>query len=129
MKSLVLAVTSSFFIGSSFIVHNKGLKATQGSASGAVPRERIDFDDKDLESEESLWNLYGRWMSYYQVTHDPKEKQERFKIFKENVHFIHDFRKNDNSFGLALNKFADISGDEYARDWMGCRVPIDDESD
>ncbi|KAG6531579.1 thiol protease SEN102-like [Zingiber officinale] len=79
-----------------------------------VATEAIPFEDKDLASEESLWNLYERWRSHHTVTRDLDEKKKRFNVFKENVKFIHEFnQRKEVPYKLRLNKFGDMTNQEF----------------
>lgn len=72
--------------------------------------QRFEFDEKELESEESLWKLYERWMRYHNVSRNPEEKQKRFEVFKEKAFLVHNNNKNkmDLPYKLELNMFADM---------------------
>uniref|UniRef100_A0A6V7QT32 Uncharacterized protein n=1 Tax=Ananas comosus var. bracteatus TaxID=296719 RepID=A0A6V7QT32_ANACO len=87
------------------------------SASHSIP-----FDEKDLASEESLWNLYERWRSHHTVSRDLGEKHKRFNVFKENVKFIHEFNKKDEPYKLKLNKFGDMTSEEFKRTYAGSKI-------
>lgn len=82
----------------------------------------IPFDEKDLATEESLWNLYERWRSHHTVSRDLDEKDKRFNVFKENVEFIHEFNKKDEPYKLALNKFGDMTNQEFRSWYAGSKV-------
>lgn len=82
----------------------------------------IDFQEKDLSSEESLWDLYERWRSHHTVSRDLNEKHRRFNVFKENVKFIHEFNKKDAPYKLKLNKFGDMTKHEFRSTYAGSRV-------
>nr|AAD28477.1 papain-like cysteine protease [Sandersonia aurantiaca] len=83
----------------------------------------IPIKEKDLESEDSLWSLYERWRSHHAVSRDLDQKQKRFNVFKENVKFIHEFNKNkDVTFKLALNKFGDMTNQEFRAKYAGSKV-------
>ncbi|XP_042020413.1 vignain-like [Salvia splendens] len=73
----------------------------------------IDFTEKDLSSDESLWDLYKRWRSHHTVSRDLAEKQRRFNVFKANVHHIHTVNKMDKPYKLRLNKYADMTNHEF----------------
>ncbi|KAK8921688.1 Thiol protease SEN102 [Platanthera zijinensis] len=76
--------------------------------------------DKDLETEESLWNLYERWQRHHDVSLDRNEKQRRFKAFMNNARYIHQFNKrNDTTFKLGLNNFADLTHEEISSTYKG----------
>ncbi|KAF9602988.1 hypothetical protein IFM89_033286 [Coptis chinensis] len=84
--------------------------------------QSFEFDEKDLESEESLWDLYERWRSHHTHSRDPKEKHKRFNVFKMNVKFIHEFNKKDKPYKLRLNKFGDMTSHEFKSSYAGSKV-------
>ncbi|CAM8947605.1 unnamed protein product [Rhodiola kirilowii] len=48
--------------------------------------ESFDYQDKDLASDESLWDLYERWRSHHRISHDDlAEKKRHFNVFKANL--------------------------------------------
>lgn len=73
----------------------------------------ILFSEEDLATEESLWDLYERWQSHHGVAQSHYEKHLRFDIFKENAKYIHESNKMEKSYALSLNKFADMTRDEF----------------
>ncbi|KAK1293949.1 Vignain [Acorus calamus] len=91
-------------------------------AVAASISDAIHFDEKDLASEESLWDLYERWRSHHTVSRDLGEKNKRFNVFKENVRFIHEFNKGDKPFKLRLNRFGDMTNQEFRRAYAGSKV-------
>lgn len=60
----------------------------------------MEFKEKDLASEESLWDLYERWRSHHTVSRDLSEKQKRFNVYKANVHQIHKVNQKDKAYNL-----------------------------
>ncbi|KAF3337239.1 KDEL-tailed cysteine endopeptidase CEP1 [Carex littledalei] len=82
----------------------------------------IPFNEKDLESEESLWDLYERWQRHHAVPRGHHEKHKRFGVFKENAKFIHEFNKKGKPYKLALNKFGDLTKEEFKGSYAGSRV-------
>lgn len=83
----------------------------------------IDFTEKDLASEESLWALYERWSVEYKVVRDLSEKTRRFDVFKENARHIYQFNQGNSSYKLSLNLFGDMTGDETRRAYR-CSVGV-----
>ncbi|KAI3467625.1 hypothetical protein Pfo_024288 [Paulownia fortunei] len=73
----------------------------------------IEFTEKDLVSDESLWDLYERWRSHHTVSRDLTEKRKRFNVFKANVQHIHKVNQMDKPYKLKLNKFADMTNHEF----------------
>ncbi|PAN42428.1 hypothetical protein PAHAL_8G131700 [Panicum hallii] len=85
----------------------------------------IPFTEEDLASEESLRGLYERWRRHYMVARtglQEDDKARRFNVFKENVRYIHEANKKERPFRLALNKFADMTTDEFRRTYASSRM-------
>ncbi|GAB4860551.1 hypothetical protein Ancab_035712 [Ancistrocladus abbreviatus] len=75
--------------------------------------ESLDFTEKDLETDENLWDLYQRWRSLHTVSKNLEDKHKRFDVFKENVRYIHKVNQMDKPYKLNLNKFAHMTNDEF----------------
>lgn len=84
--------------------------------------EAFDFHEKDLGSEESLWDLYERWRSHHTVSTSLGQKHLRFNVFKENVMHVHNTNKMDKPYKLKLNKFADMTNHEFSSTYAGSKV-------
>lgn len=84
--------------------------------------ESLDFQEKDLASDESLWDLYERWRSHHTVSRSIDEKHKRFNVFKANVMHVHNTNKLDRPYKLRLNKFADMTNLEFRSIYAGSKV-------
>ncbi|GMH23438.1 hypothetical protein Nepgr_025281 [Nepenthes gracilis] len=84
--------------------------------------EGFHFHEKDLQSEESLWDLYERWRSHHTVSRSLEDKHKRFNVFKENVKYIHEVNKMDKPYKLKLNKFADLTNHEFRSLYAGSKI-------
>ncbi|PON85243.1 Cyseine protease [Trema orientale] len=84
--------------------------------------ESFDFHEEELESEESLWDLYGRWRSQHTVSRSLDEKHKRFNVFKENVKHVHNTNKKDKPYKLKLNKFADMTNHEFRSTYADSKI-------
>ncbi|CDP13261.1 unnamed protein product [Coffea canephora] len=81
----------------------------------------MEITERDLASEESLWDLYERWRSHHTVSRDLSEKRKRFNVFKANVHHIHKVNQKDKPYKLKLNSFADMTNHEF-REFYSSKV-------
>ncbi|CAO2040335.1 unnamed protein product [Urochloa humidicola] len=61
------------------------------------------FTEEDLESDEALWELYGRWAAHHEVVRE----LDRFPSFKANAHRQHSKKM------MGLNVFGDRSFNEF----------------
>ncbi|KAG0478029.1 hypothetical protein HPP92_012748 [Vanilla planifolia] len=68
-------------------------------------------------------NLYERWRSHHTVWRDLDENQKRFNVFKDNARYIHEFYEcKDVPYKLRLNKFADMTNQEFRAAYDGYRI-------
>ncbi|EEF31237.1 senescence-specific cysteine protease SAG39 [Ricinus communis] len=63
----------------------------------------------------SIHEKHEEWMTRFKrVYSDAKEKEIRYKIFKENVQRIESFNKaSEKSYKLGINQFADLTNEEF----------------
>ncbi|WOL01410.1 hypothetical protein Cni_G10126 [Canna indica] len=87
------------------------------SASASFP-----FNEVDLASDENLWALYERWQSHHGVPRSPDEKRMRFDVFKVNTNYVFESNKNTKPYKLSLNKFGDMTKEEFRRTYTGLRM-------
>jgi C1A family cysteine protease len=71
-------------------------------------------------NNEELKSLWSSWKSYYSKTYGLAEEAARFAIFVENYKRIIEFNGENEDVKLALNKFADITGEEFKNLHAGC---------
>ncbi|CAL5014083.1 unnamed protein product [Urochloa decumbens] len=92
------------------------------ASSAPAPAAAIEFGAEDLASEDALWALYERWRGVHAVARDLGDKARRFNVFKENARLIHDFNQRGEPYKLRLNRFGDLTADEFRRHYAGSRV-------
>ncbi|PWA58689.1 peptidase C1A [Artemisia annua] len=65
--------------------------------------------------ETSIYESHEQWMARYgRVYKDIYEKEQRSKIYQENVQYIQSFNNAMNkSYKLAVNEFADLTNEEF----------------
>ncbi|KAK4773015.1 hypothetical protein SAY87_028034 [Trapa incisa] len=72
--------------------------------------------DRELES------LYESWLARHGKAYNGLgEKALRFEIFKDNLRFIDEHNSMNRSYKLGLNKFADLTNEEYRAMFLGTR--------
>ncbi|GMJ13710.1 cysteine endopeptidase 1 [Hibiscus trionum] len=84
--------------------------------------EGFDFHEKDLASEDKLWDLYERWRSHHTVSRSLDEKHRRFNVFKQNVMHVHNTNSQGKPYKLKLNKFADMTNHEFRNAYAGSKI-------
>jgi KDEL-tailed cysteine endopeptidase len=120
-------VMTSFSKAALLLLFLAALWVLSASASDFTP----GFADEDLESEKSLRSLYDKWALQHRSSRslDSEEHAERFEIFKENVKYIDLVNKKDSPYKLGLNKFADLSNEEFKAIYMGTKMDLRGDRD
>ncbi|XP_078431015.1 cysteine proteinase mucunain-like [Wolffia australiana] len=75
-------------------------------------------------SEEEIKLLYEGWLVKHAKAYNGLgEKDQRFEIFKDNLRFIdeHNLPENGHSFRLGLNRFADLTNEEFRAAYLGVK--------
>jgi cathepsin L len=69
---------------------------------------------------------FTKWMQTHQKAYHHDEFQNKFNVFKANLDFI-DAHNADNTktHKVAVNKFADLTGEEFARFYLGTKITVD----
>ncbi|KAM0933932.1 putative actinidain [Dioscorea sansibarensis] len=77
------------------------------------------------EHDESQTRLiFEGWVNKHSKSYNSSsEKEERYKIFKDNLRFINEHNAGNHSFRVGLNVFADLTNEEYRRTYLGFQLP------
>ncbi|GAB4852247.1 hypothetical protein Ancab_016439 [Ancistrocladus abbreviatus] len=83
--------------------------------------------DKSTENgwrtDDEVMTLYESWLVKYGKNYNALgEKERRFEIFKDNLRFIDDHNSQNRNYKLGLNRFADLTNDEYRSMYLGTRL-------
>lgn len=66
--------------------------------------------------------MYEEWLVKHQKVYNGLgEKDERFQVFKDNLGFIDEHNAQNQTYKLGLNKFADMTNEEYRAMYLGTR--------
>eukprot|EP00250_Pteridium_aquilinum_P006407 c16344_g1_i1 orf=145-1239(+) len=84
--------------------------------------KHLEFTHEDLSSEEKLQELFEHWLHRHSKHYgEPSLKRSRFEIFKQNAIYIHHRNQGPHSHRLGLNRFADLTLEEFKRTHLGFR--------
>ncbi|KAM7251436.1 hypothetical protein ACFE04_023319 [Oxalis oulophora] len=115
----MMAVTIIFLL--SFI-------ATSSSASD-MSIITYDNNHQYFRTDDEVMSMYLSWVSKHGKNYNNgalgEEQEKRFNIFKDNLRFIdeHNYDKT-NTFKLGLNKFADLTNEEYRVLYLGTKSDV-----
>ncbi|XP_071742636.1 low-temperature-induced cysteine proteinase-like [Rutidosis leptorrhynchoides] len=95
--------------------------------SSALDMSIINYDethmnifDSSLRTDEAVNAMYESWLIKHGKFYNAiGEKETRFQIFKDNLKYIDSHNAGDQSYKLGLNKFADLTVDEYRLTYTG----------
>ncbi|KAL7085238.1 hypothetical protein ACP275_14G269800 [Erythranthe tilingii] len=89
----------------------------------------ISYDRKNnlagpgLRSHDEVVSMHESWMAEHGKSYNALgEKEKRLEIFKDNLRYIDEQNAMDNrTYKLGLNRFADLTNDEYRKTFLGSR--------
>ncbi|OVA15890.1 Granulin [Macleaya cordata] len=95
-------------------------------SSCALDMSIISFDEQSTSSsrtDKDLNDLYESWLVKHGKNYNALgEKERRFEIFKDNLKFIEEHNAEDRSYKVGLNKFADLTNEEYRQKFLGAKT-------
>lgn len=73
--------------------------------------------------DDALRNLYQHWLIKHGKAYNAiGEKEKRFEIFKDNLKFIDEHNSVRRTYKVGLNRFADLTNDEYREKHLGAKM-------
>ena len=73
-------------------------------------------------SEEEVMGMYQWWMAKHGKAYNGLgEKEKRFEIFRDNLKFIDEHNAQNRTYKVGLNRFADLTNEEYRAIYLGTR--------
>ncbi|KAG8497973.1 hypothetical protein CXB51_006916 [Gossypium anomalum] len=98
--------------------------------SSALDMSIIDYDLNHVSqqpqrqtTDTQVRRLYETWLvKHGKAYNDLGEKEKRFDIFKDNLKFIVEHNLVNRTYKVGLNRFADMTNEEYKAMYLGTRV-------
>ncbi|KAK7386410.1 hypothetical protein VNO78_26623 [Psophocarpus tetragonolobus] len=73
-------------------------------------------------TDNEVMTMYEEWLVKHQKVYNGLgERDKRFQVFKDNLRFIQEHNAQNNSYKVGLNKFADITNEEYRAMYLGTK--------
>ncbi|XP_057546206.1 cysteine proteinase mucunain-like [Amaranthus tricolor] len=97
------------------------------SLSFAIDRSIITYDrnhnivSSSARTDAEVMQIYESWLVKHRKNYNALgEKERRFEIFKDNLNLIDQHNSDESqTFKLGLNKFADLTNDEFRSIYLG----------
>ncbi|XP_068655965.1 cysteine proteinase mucunain-like [Aristolochia californica] len=96
------------------------------AVASAADMSIITYDEKhgmmEGRSDTEVRALYESWVVHHGKAYNALgEKDRRFEIFKDNLRFIDEQNAGNHTYKLGLNRFADLTNDEYRSTYLGAK--------
>ncbi|KAF4374068.1 cysteine proteinase mucunain isoform X2 [Cannabis sativa] len=74
-------------------------------------------------TEKEMRAMYESWLVHHGKAYNALgEKEKRFEIFKDNLKFVDEHNKESRTYKLGMNKFADLTNEEYRTIYLGTKM-------
>ncbi|GAV71856.1 Peptidase_C1 domain-containing protein/Granulin domain-containing protein/Inhibitor_I29 domain-containing protein [Cephalotus follicularis] len=98
--------------------------------SSALDMSIIDYDLKHghqvstpKRTDAQMRKMYEMWLLKHGKAYNALgEKEMRFEVFKDNLRFVDDHNSVNRTYKVGLNKFADLTNEEYRKIYLGTRM-------
>ncbi|TKY75032.1 Cysteine proteinase RD21a [Spatholobus suberectus] len=96
--------------------------------SSALDMSIISYDTTQADksawrSDKEVMSVYEQWLvEHGKVYNALSEKEKRFQIFKDNLKFIDEHNAENRTYKVGLNRFADLSNEEYRANYLGTKI-------
>ncbi|XP_043712590.1 cysteine proteinase RD21A-like isoform X1 [Telopea speciosissima] len=94
--------------------------------SSALDMSIISYDEKhgsNSRSHDEVMALYESWLVKHGKNYNALgEKEKKFEIFKDNLMFIDEHNAENHTYKLGLNRFADLTNEEYRAMYLGTKI-------
>nr|KYP48321.1 Cysteine proteinase RD21a [Cajanus cajan] len=96
---------------------------SSASDMSIISYDKGHADKGRWRSDEEVMSLYEQWvMKHGKAYNALGEKEKRFQVFKDNLRFIDLHNSANRTYRLGLNRFADLTNQEYRARYLGVKI-------
>ncbi|KAL4364342.1 hypothetical protein GQ457_04G002700 [Hibiscus cannabinus] len=102
--------------------------------ASALDMSIIDYDlnhglRQQISNEAQVMRMFEMWLVKHGKNYNALgEKEKRFEIFKDNLMFVQEHNSVNRTYKVGLNRFADLTNEEYRTMYLGTRVDLNTRS-
>jgi cathepsin L len=78
-------------------------------------------------NEFEVQTRFTQWMQTYKKSYHHEEFQHRYRVFKANLAFVESHNAANKSFTVAMNKFGDLTAEEFGQMYRGTTYTFEGE--
>lgn len=80
----------------------------------------VGYSQEDVALPSRILDLFSSWsVKHSKVYVTPKEKVQRYEVFRQNLKHIVETNRRNGSYWLGLNQFADVAHEEFKAGYLG----------
>lgn len=90
-----------------------------------ISYDKTHSDKSSRRSDKEVKTIYEEWRVKHGKLNnniDGSEKDKRFEIFKDHLKFIDEHNAENRTYKVGLNRFADLSNEEYRSSYLGTKI-------
>ncbi|XP_045804220.1 cysteine proteinase RD21A-like isoform X2 [Trifolium pratense] len=88
-----------------------------------ISYDKTHPDKSTKRTDNEVMNMYEEWLVKHGKSYNGLgEKDKRFEIFKDNLNFIDEHNGLNLSYKLGLNRFADLTNEEFRAKFLGTKM-------
>ncbi|GLU04224.1 hypothetical protein SLE2022_213830 [Rubroshorea leprosula] len=87
-----------------------------------ISYDKSHADKSSWRTDDEVMAMYEAWLvKHGKVYNALGEKEKRFQIFKDNLRFIDEHNAENHAYRVGLNRFADLTNEEYRATYLGAK--------
>ncbi|KAH9712070.1 putative cysteine protease RD21B [Citrus sinensis] len=114
--------TASMFLAISTLVFLFFISSSSAADMSIISYDNNHDHSSSWRTDDEVMTIYQTWLAKHGKTSNGMgHNEKRFQIFKDNLRFIDEHNSLNRTYKVGLNKFADLTNEEYRAMYLGTR--------
>lgn len=114
--------TASMFLAISTLVFLFFISSSSAADMSIISYDNNHDHSSSWRTDDEVMTIYQTWLAKRGKTSNGMgHNEKRFQIFKDNLRFIDEHNSLNRTYKVGLNKFADLTNEEYRAMYLGTR--------